>query len=66
MVLVEAHEKLGHQGVNRTYHFIKHQYYWKGMNKDINKYINNYAFCKREKAGTQVHPLQKTYGPLTR
>ena len=26
--------KLGHQGVNRTYHLIKWQYYWTGMNKD--------------------------------
>ena len=35
-VLVEAYDKLGHQEVTRTYHLIKQQYYWKGMNKDIN------------------------------
>ena len=34
-VLVEAHDKLGHQGNTHTYCLIKHQYYWKGMNKDI-------------------------------
>ena len=51
-VLSEAHDNLGHQGVNRTYHLIKCQYYWKGMNKDIYKYINNCALCKREKART--------------
>ena len=28
------------------------------MNKDICKYINNCAQCKREKARTQVYPLQ--------
>ena len=28
------------------------------MNKDICKYINNCALCKREKARTQVYPLQ--------
>ena len=33
-VLVEAHDKFSHQGVNRTYHLIKQQYYWKGMNND--------------------------------
>ena len=60
MVLVEVHEKLGHQGVNRTYHLIKHQYYWKGMNKDICKYINNCALCKREKARTKVYTQQMT------
>ena len=55
---VEAHDKLGHQEVNRTHHPIKWQYYWKGMNKDICKYINNCASHKREKAKTQVYPLQ--------
>ena len=36
-VLVEAHDKLGHQGNTCTYCLIKRQYYWKGMNKDIHK-----------------------------
>ena len=36
-VLVEAHDKLGQQGVNRTYHFIKQQYNWKGMDKGKGK-----------------------------
>ena len=38
-VLVEAHNKLGHQGNTHMYCLIKRQYYWKGMNKDIQKYI---------------------------
>ena len=59
-VLIEAHNKLGHQGINRTYHLVKHQYYWKGMNKDIYRYINIWALCKREKARTWVYPLQMT------
>ena len=40
-VLMEAHDKLGHQGNSRTYCLIKCQYYWKGMNKEIRKYIAN-------------------------
>ena len=48
-VFVEAHDKLDHQGINRTYHIIKQQYYWKGMNKDICKYVTNCAQCKTEK-----------------
>ena len=36
-VLIEAHDKLGHQGATRTYCLRKYQYYWKGMNKDIRK-----------------------------
>ena len=38
-VLVEAHDKLRSQGVSCTYCLIKQQYYWKGMNKYVWKYI---------------------------
>ena len=41
-VLIKAHDKLGHQGINMTYHLIKWQYYWKGMNKDAYGY---FSFC---------------------
>ena len=58
MVLVEAHDKLGYQGNTHTYCLIKHQYYWKGMNKDIHKYIANCALCCRDKAKIQNYPLQ--------
>ena len=57
-VLMEAHDKLGHQGNTHTYCLIKHQYYWKGMNKDIRKYIANCTLCCREKAIVQNYPLQ--------
>ena len=59
-VLVEAHDKLGHQGNWHTYCLIKHQYYWKGMNKDIQKYIANCVLCWWEKAKVQQYPLQMT------
>ena len=49
-VLVEAHEKLGYQGNTCTYCLIKCQYYWKGVNKDIRKYIANCTLCCREKS----------------
>ena len=45
-VLVEAHDKLGHQGNSCTYCLIEYQYYWKGMNKDIWKYIANCVLCQ--------------------
>ena len=57
-VLVEPHDKLGYQGNTCTYYLIKHQYYWKGMNKDIRKYIANCTLCHREKAKVQAYPLQ--------
>ena len=46
-ILVEGHDKLGHQGNTCTYCLIKCQYYWKGMNKDIRKYIANCTLCCR-------------------
>ena len=59
-VLVEAHDKLRYQGVTHMYCLIKHQYYWKEMNKDIQKYIANCMLCHREKAKVQSYPLQVT------
>ena len=57
-VLIKVHEKLGHQGIKRTYHLIKWQHYWKGMNKDNHKYIANCVLCKGKKAKMQIYPLQ--------
>ena len=48
-VLVEVHDKLGHQGNTCTYCLIKWQYYWKVMNKEIHKYIANCALCHRQR-----------------
>ena len=45
-VLVEFHDKLGHQGHSHIYCLIKKQYYWKGI------------LCQREKAKVQHYPLQ--------
>ena len=42
-VSVEAHGRLDHQGNLCTYCLIKRKYCWKGMNKDIRKYIANCA-----------------------
>ena len=43
--------------------FNKRQYYWKGVNKDINKYIANCVLCRHEKAKVQQYPLQMTEIP---
>ena len=44
-VLVETHDKMGHQGNKRTYSLIKQQYYWKGMAKDVKDYIQRCPAC---------------------
>ena len=54
---MEVHDKLGHQGNSCTYCLIKRQYYWKGMNKYIRKYIENCVLYQWEK------PLQMTEIP---
>ena len=62
-VLMEAHDKLGQRGATHTYCLIKCQYYWKGMNKDIRKYIASCTLCHREKNKVQSYPLQMTEIP---
>ena len=62
-ILVDAHDKLGHQGNTCMYCLIKHQYYYKGMNKDIRKYIANCVLCRWDKAKVQQYPLQMTEIP---
>ena len=62
-VLVEAHDILGHWGATGTYSLVRHQYYWKGMNKDIRKYAANCKLCQKEKAKVQSYPLQMTEIP---
>ena len=56
-ILVETHDKMGHQGNNRTYSLIKRQYYWKGMAKDVKDYIHWCPVCWQEKARVQSYPL---------
>ena len=60
---INMQDKSGYQNINRTYNLIKWQYYWKGMNKDICKYIANCMVYKREKANIQMYPLQITHIP---
>ena len=62
-VFMEADDKLGYQGATHTYCLIKCQYYWKGMNKGIRKYIANCTLCCREKSKVQSYPLQMTEIP---
>ena len=44
-ILVETHDKMGHQGNNRTYSLIKQQYCWKGMARDVKDYIQRCLAC---------------------
>ena len=48
-VLMEAHNKLGHQGNSCTYCLMKRQYYWKGMNKALGSILQIAYFAKERK-----------------
>ena len=53
-VLVEAHDKLGHQGNSHMYCLIKRQYYWKGVNKDIRNALQTVSFANEKKPGSAI------------
>ena len=48
-VLVEAHDKLGHQGNSQTYCLIKRQYYWKGMINTLGSILQTAYLAKEKK-----------------
>ena len=58
-VLELAHNKLGHNGISRTYAMLKRLYYWKGMKTSIAKHIKNCDIC--QKHNLQVVPYVKLH-----
>ena len=58
-VLELAHNKLGHNGISRTYAMLKRLYYWKGMKASITKLIKNCDVC--QKHNLQVVPCAKLH-----
>ena len=58
-ILDLSHNKLGHNGINRTYAMLKRLYYWKGMKASITKHIKNCAIC--QKRNPQVVPYAKLH-----
>ena len=58
-VLELAHNKLGHNGIRRTYAMLKRLYYWKGMKISITIHIKNCDIC--QKRNPQVVPYAKLH-----
>ena len=58
-VLELAHNKLGHNGISRTYAMLKRLYYWKGMKVSITKHMKNCVVC--QKCNPQVVPYAKLH-----
>jgi len=43
--LIDCHA-IGHEGIYKTYHRLKPNYYWKGMNREIQTYIKCCPKCQ--------------------
>jgi len=68
--LIEAAHLVGHEGIYKTYHRLKPNYYWKGMNKEIQMYTKCCPKCqmyKRQKQNEKVENLTTKPGyPFSR
>ena len=58
-ILELSPNKLGHNGISRTYAMLKGLYYWKGMKASITKHIKNCDVC--QKCNLQVVPHAKLH-----
>ena len=55
-VIEECHDKLGHQGVDRTTAILRQRCYWRNMDRDIDLHIKNCSRCILAKGGRQTKP----------
>ena len=57
-VLIESHDSpaAGHVGFFKTYYNAKQSFYWKGMYKDIPKYVAECDTCQRNKNENVMTP----------
>ena len=46
LILKLAHNELGHNGTARTYAMVKRMFYWKGLKKDVERYIKSCPTCQ--------------------
>ena len=58
-VLELAHNKLGHNGISRTYALLRRLYFWKGMKVSVAKHVKNCIVC--QKCNPQVVPYAKLH-----
>ena len=64
-ILFECHDSpsAGHPGIQKTYILLKRQFFWPGINKDVQNYVLKCQKCQvnkaeRLKVGGLLHPLE--------
>ena len=57
-VLIDSHDSLaaGHVGFFKTHYNVRQYFYWKGIYKDIQKYVAECDTCQRNKSENVVTP----------
>ena len=41
MILEHLHDRAGHMGIQRTMERVRHQYYWHGLESDIERWVRD-------------------------
>ena len=57
------HDHFGHFGSGKNYSLIKRYYFWPKMIKHIQKHVDSYSLCRREKMQADKYQLQTTEIP---
>ena len=57
-MLSECHDSLGHMGIDKTYQRLREKYNWRGLYKDVVKYVAQCVNCKSRNFRKDKVPLQ--------
>ncbi len=59
IALEELHDKMGHQGVDRTTSLVRDRFFWPHMQQEIENYVLRTCSCVKQKK-----PCRETRAPL--
>ncbi len=60
-IMVGCHDKVGHQGRDRTVSLVRERFYWNTLYKDVNSYVAKCPRCLRRKSTGDKAPMQPIY-----
>ena len=57
-LLIEAHDKMGHNGAGHTYALLKRYHYWKGIKTSVDKHVDLKSCyqCQKHNQDKVVYP----------